>query len=131
MIFRAYQRDSCGGGRAREWIERANRDSTFALGYSRDPVSEAAHALRAQGTPYCCDPSTGLHAVLTMGLACESVELFGFAGSTTIDDHPEGHAIEAEHALLRKLADKELPAENFNDWLRPLWPYVNLIYKYR
>ena len=131
VIFRNYNRDSCGGDRSASWIKEAARNSHFALGFSADFISTAAHYLQREGSPYCCDPSTGFHAALTMAFACESVQLFGFGGDSTIDGHHGGnvgHGIEAEHALLHVLARHQLTASELGSTFGALWPRAQLIY---
>jgi len=136
MVFRSWHADSCGGGRAKEWIDLAARRSSFGLGFSAARVSEAIHYLEREGGPFCCDPTTGAHAVLTMALACETVVLYGFAGIGTIDGHHEtlgtdhdGHGVNAEHRLYHALQAHKLPEADVTPALWPLLPFVNLRYE--
>ena len=131
VLFRSYHRDSCGGGRASEWVKVASKsgDARFGLGFASDFVSRMAHALRVG--PYCCDPTTGFHAVLTMAFMCGTVELYGFSGTSTINNHHGGnvgHGIEQEHALLRALANRTVPDQYMPDELRTLWSDTHIIY---
>lgn len=128
---------------AREYMERASSSSLIALGQAAPFTGQLATHFRREGSPYHGvpapgtheqpgDPSTGLHAVITMAFACTNVTLFGFRGSSTIDGHHggyAGHSIAAEHLLLQDLADHTVAAEHF---VQPAyyerWRTVNLGY---
>lgn len=134
VIYRSFERDSCGGGRAFEWVDTAAKSSSMRFGLSADFVSRAVHFFKGEGSPYCCqDPSTGLHAAVTMALACSTVNLYGFRGAGTIDGHhggSVGHGIMREHALLHLLSRHALPASRFpplsDNPMISLWPYTKM-----
>lgn len=109
--------------------ERASFASQISLGVAASFIGDLAVYFRRAGSPYHGtpkhgtveqpgDPSTGLHAVITMAFACDSITLYGFRGDETIDGHHggyAGHAIAAEHVLLQDLADHAVAAEHFVD----------------
>jgi hypothetical protein len=73
--------------------------------------------------------TTGFHATVSMALACRSVHLYGFQGSTTFDGHAmdASHGIEREHVLLRELAaHAPLTGVQMPHVLRDVWPAANL-----
>eukprot|EP00966_Prymnesium_polylepis_P045675 1057492-Prymnesium_polylepis.1 len=115
-------------------VREAVAESYMALGFSRLEVSELVWHMRRPGTPYCCDPSTGFHAVVTMALTCASVDLYGFSGTTTIDGHGVtdgppgyvGHGIEKEHELLHRMIDHSLPASDYPEATRSSWALTNV-----
>lgn len=53
-------------------------------------------------------PTTGFHAVVTFALACKSLRLYGFGGTTSLDGHHimESHGIREEHTLLSNLLNQ-------------------------
>ena len=73
----------------RAHLEMGAPASRIALGLQSRDVSATAHRFRdgswAGGRPFMSghrvEPSTGLHALLTMALLCEEVRLFGFHGT--------------------------------------------------
>ena len=87
----------------------------MAIGISAPFVARTVAHLRREGTVYHDEPSTGLHAIYTMALLCESVDLYGFEGDGTIDHHFIGHTIRMEHRLMRLLANHSLPDADFPD----------------
>ena len=59
---------------------------------------------------YVSRPSGGLKAFFTFVLLCDTLSLFGFGGSGTIDGHKlSGHAFDEEHSFLAKVARGALP----------------------
>jgi len=107
--------NSCSDGeRAR--IERAGSTSSIGLGVGSKAASDQARHFRREGTDYCCEePSTGLHALVSLALTCRVVRLYGFRGSETFDGHFEGHDIEKEHALERAMIEVRLDRSDFID----------------
>ena len=108
----------------------AARSSHIPWGVESDIVTKAVLALRnyAPGKDLSNKPTTGFHAVVLFSLACKSVRLYGFAGSSTVDGHKMSadHGIEKEHRLLTRLEAKTLNASEMNYALRMWWPYTNL-----
>ena len=95
-------------------LERAaSSTATIGLAMSSEFVSRTAHHMRRRSGNYCCDPSTGFHAVLTIGMLCNTVDLYGFHGTASVDGHPIGHDIMTEHALLRQVVNRSLPDEDY------------------
>jgi len=128
-------RNSCASDVMAGLVREAVAESYMALGFSRLEVSELVWHMRRPGTPYCCDPSTGFHAVVTMALTCASVDLYGFSGTTTIDGHGVtdgppgyvGHGIEKEHELLHRMIDHSLPASDYPEATRSSWALTNVV----
>ena len=118
-MFRGRAGNSCGEGRDK--LSRAASTSTIGLAISQDFVSNTVHYLRRPGSDFCdpigndCEASTGLHAILTFAMLCTSVDLYGFHGTGTIDNHGIGHDVPMEHALLRQLVNQSLPDAAFPD----------------
>jgi len=53
---------------------------------------------------YKSRPSGGLKAFFTLAMICDSISLFGFSGSKSLDGHREvGHNFKAEHVLYSSL----------------------------
>eukprot|EP00966_Prymnesium_polylepis_P075021 1740378-Prymnesium_polylepis.1 len=126
--------NSCAGDHGVNVIRDASEESAFGLGFSSLEASQLAWHVRRADTPYCCDPSTGFHAVLTMALECNHLDLYGFSGSTTIDGHGGeggylGHEIEKEHLALYRMIDHTLAAGDYTDALRDRWTSTNLTLK--
>ena len=108
-------------------LERTSSGSLISLGVAASFTGDLAVYFRRTGSPYHGtprpgtvehpgDPSTGLHAVITMAFACDIVTLYGFRGDATIDGHHggyAGHSIAAEHVLLQDLANHTVAAEHF------------------
>ena len=119
-MFRGRAGNSCGEGRDK--LVRASSTSTIGLAISQDFVSNTVHYLRRPGSEYCnpsdipsCDASTGLHAILTFAMMCTSVDLYGFQGTGTINNHVIGHDVSMEHALMHRLVNRSLPDAAFPD----------------
>jgi hypothetical protein len=103
--------------------------SQIPWGTETDVVTNAALDLRGFTDHDRSEtPTTGFHAVIAMALACRSVRLYGFAGDTSLDGHlmDAKHGIAREHALLRQLSDKTLPAAQMPTVLRGVWPATNV-----
>jgi len=121
VVFRAPQDNGWCPDDAEDMVQDAARETSLPLGMSKDFISQAAHYLRRDDDDaphadlYRGKPTTGLHAMLTMALACQSLTLYGFSGSATADGHrmSEDHGIEREHALLHALVDHSLPTSAF------------------
>jgi hypothetical protein len=118
-IFRNVAMDSPGSPKAHYMSDYASY-SDVALGWESMMVTKLVHYLRQEGkyegiTPaWYGKPSTGLHAVATMAMLCQSVALYGFTGSDNNDGHSEeGHNIEGEHRLLEGLANHSIRKEDF------------------
>ena len=73
------------------------------------------------------EPTTGFHAVLMFGLACKSVDLYGYMDSGTQDGHVmhSSHGIEKEHALYGQLLRGERIA-HMPDAMRDAWAAANV-----
>ena len=82
--------------------------SVVHVGVQTDALLEAVFDLRGFHAPDTNLPTTGLHALVAVGLLCSHVRLYGFAGTPTVDGHEEAgdHNIGAEHALLAELVAK-------------------------
>lgn len=89
-------------------IRDAAARSAVHLGVETDLLLEAVFDLRSFHPPGSNKPTTGLHALVAVGLLCSHVRLYGFAGTRTVDGHGESgdHDIAAEHALLAELVAK-------------------------
>ena len=82
--------------------------------------------LRDEGTHWAgTKPTSGFQAIVAMGLACKSVRLYGFAGTTSLDGHAMAadHGIAQEHVLLDQLRAHtlDMPAS-----LQEFWPTANV-----
>lgn len=106
-------------------MRHAARGSKIPWGIQTDDMTNAAYNLRHFDPPASNKPTTGMHAVVMLGLACRSVHLYGFAGSKTVDGHEEDadHDIEAEHRLLRQLVTH---TANMPPILREVWKTTNV-----
>ena len=130
--FRAYwvrnhQYDSCGDNL--EKLYKVQSKAVKGIAESSTFVSRLVHNWRGPNSPYCCDPSTGLHAVATMALTCQHLGLYGFHGTTAVDAHIVGHDIETEHTLLRKIVDKTVPHNLFpSDLTYDMWMATSVSY---
>ena len=101
--------DGCSGEHQHnDPIRDAAARSAVHLGVETDLLLEAVFDLRSFHPPGTNKPTTGLHALVAMGLLCSRVRLYGFAGTATVDGHEESgdHDIAAEHALLAELVAK-------------------------
>ena len=74
MIVRNLLYDRPGHQNGNYMYEFAN-SSEVALGWSGKMVTTLVHHLRREGLPDQGKPSTGFHALVTMALLCQSVEL--------------------------------------------------------
>ena len=103
-----WEHDCSGEVQNNDPIRDAAARSAVHLGVETDLLLEAVFDLRSFHPPGMNKPTTGLHALVAMGLLCSRVRLYGFAGTTTIDGHEEAgdHNIAAEHALLAELVAK-------------------------
>ena len=118
VFYRSRHRTSCDDNFGR--VAKGSKRSQVGIAVSSDYISEMAFYLRRRGGPFCgirednCDdPSTGFHAILTMSLLCDEVELYGFQGTGTVDGHGIGHNVANEHNLTRHLVAHAMPAGSF------------------
>ena len=111
-------------------IRDAAARSAVHLGVETDLLLEAVYDLRSFHPPGANKPTTGLHALVAMGLLCSHVRLYGFAGTATVDGHEESadHDIAAEHALLTKLVAKgdRLESLAMSATFRQAWAEANV-----
>ena len=88
-----------------------SRTSVPFYGVESDMTTTAVYQLRHFDGEGNRKPTTGFHAVVTFGLACRSLRLYGFEGSTSLDGHEiaASHGLEEEHVVLQALLDPALP----------------------
>ena len=120
MVFKASSKHDewCGRyGSGETAVRAAAGASNLPLGVQENYVSEMVHHVRRSGGEYQGFPTTGFHAVVTLGLACDSVDLYGFSGESTADNHQisSNHRIAVEHAALNALIQKSLSQHDFPD----------------
>lgn len=89
----------------------------MSLPYARQSdllhVAEHSFALFGDGKKV---PSAGFKAFLTCAVLCNSISLYGFAGTSTLDGHFLAHTrhdLEMEHAVLERLAAGEIRDADF------------------
>lgn len=71
------------------------RYSSFPFAYQQDSVNEFAYDLVGSSAQR---PTTGFQAFLTFALICDSLDVYGFSGSSTAD----GHRMKKVHNLTRE-----------------------------
>jgi len=58
-------------------------------------------------------PSCGMKAIFTFAMLCESLDIYGFGGNLTVDQHPIGHDLPAEHRFQGKLGSEGVANGDF------------------
>ena len=136
VFYRSTWATECGEMQGKAM--RAASSSQYGIAVSEELVSQMVHAVRRRGGQFCganteqndCnDPSTGFHAIITMALLCDEVDVYGFQGLGTVDNHGIGHNIASEHNALRHLIAKNLTEAAFTTpEMARLWARTRVSY---
>jgi len=97
--------------------------SAFPIGYQADEIHHSAykiigHGVTFNGGQYYPKPTNGFQAFLTFAPLCGSLNLYGFDGQKTYDNHSVSfaHDLDHEHDIMDRACSGDLQTDNWQDY---------------
>jgi len=87
--------------------------SMLAVAHQSEALNRLAYLLM-QFNKYYARPTNGFHAFLTFSYMCNSLDVYGFSGNTSVDAHEmkQVHSLPLEHRVLDMLANQSSTLNN-------------------
>ena len=113
MVIRSRYGGKCGHECAKLQESEARFSRLGAVGEENARIGNLTEQLRVGD--YAGKPSTGMRAFVTFGSICDSVSLYGFEEDGMLDGRnlKTDHSLNAENALVRKIAEGRVLEEDF------------------